>query len=258
MEFFTILFSTLIGLISPAGFITDHVAESAIRKQLKGVEQLQIRIDNTPSYQLLNGRIEHVRIAGRGLFPEKEMRIALLEVETDPIALDAQRIRKGKFRLKQPLQAAIKVALTEADINQALRSPIIAKRFRKLGIDLLKGTDAEGIKRYNLINPTVDFLGNNRLRLQVELQERGYPDRLMILTEATLKLERGRYIVLVEPIVEVNGEKVPARLVKSIAQGVSDRLDLNRWAKGKILARILQLELTTDQLNLAAFTRIEP
>ena len=258
MEFFAILFSTLIGLVSPTGVITDQLAENAIRKQLKGAEQLQVRIDNAPSYQLLNGRIDHVRIAGRGLFPEKDIRIALLELEADPIALDARRIRKGKFRLKQPLQAAARVVLLEADMNQALRSPAVVARFRKLGVDLLKGTDAEGIKRYNIIDPTIDFVGNDRLRLQVELQERGYPDRLVILTEVTLKLEQGRYITLVDPIVWVNGKEVPARLVKSIAQGISDRLDLNQWAKGKILARILQLEVTPDQLNVAAFARIEP
>lgn len=65
MEFLTILLSALLGIVSPAGFVLDRVAETAIRNQLDSAEELSVRIDNTPSYRALQGRVDRVRIAGR-------------------------------------------------------------------------------------------------------------------------------------------------------------------------------------------------
>lgn len=65
MEFFTILLSGLLGLVSPAGLVIDRTAESFIRSRFE-VEQLQVRVDNAPSHQLLQGKVERVLIAGRG------------------------------------------------------------------------------------------------------------------------------------------------------------------------------------------------
>ncbi len=72
MEFIAILLSSLISLVSPTGLVIDKVAENTLRKQFASVERLQVRIDNTPSYQILGGRVDRIRIAGRGLFPTKK------------------------------------------------------------------------------------------------------------------------------------------------------------------------------------------
>jgi hypothetical protein len=254
MEFFAILLSTVIGLVSPAGFIVDQVAQQQIRRQFESVEQLQVRVDNVPSYQFAKGRAERVRIAGRGLFPVKEVRIEALELETDPIQVNLRR----KLRLEQPVQAGVRLVLREADINRALKSPTVVKQLRITSGELLEGTEAEGIERFNLVNPSIDFLGNNRLRFQVGLQEQGYPDLLAIDIETGLQINSGRNLVLVNPTIKVNDKDAPPRLVKSIAEGLNEQLDLQRLEKSKILARVLQMELTDDQLNLATFIRVEP
>nr|MBW4542729.1 DUF2993 domain-containing protein [Myxacorys chilensis ATA2-1-KO14] len=64
MEFFTLLLSSLIGLVSPLGIVSDRVAESTLRKQFVSVEDLQVRIDNAPTYQLVQGRIDRLRLVG--------------------------------------------------------------------------------------------------------------------------------------------------------------------------------------------------
>ncbi|MGB5771982.1 MAG: DUF2993 domain-containing protein, partial [Crocosphaera sp.] len=51
MEWFTILLSSFITIISPVGLIVDRVVADALRSQVAGVEELAVRIDNTPSYQ---------------------------------------------------------------------------------------------------------------------------------------------------------------------------------------------------------------
>ena len=165
MEVLTFLVSGLISLVSPTGVIVDRVAESQIRKQLVSAEQLQVRIDNAPSHQLIQGRVDRVRVAGRGLFPLKEFRIDTLELDTDPIFFNL-RTRK----LQRPLQAAARIVLTEKDINQALQSPTVTKRLRNLGIRFLQRREAQAAERYDFLNLNVTFLPQNRIRVQGELQ----------------------------------------------------------------------------------------
>lgn len=263
MEFFTIFLSSLIGLVSPTGFAVERVAESAIRSQFKQVEQLQVRLDNAPTHQLLQGRAERIRIAGRGLFPSPEFRIEALELETDPIDVDVQAIRRrGTKRgvpLDQPLQAGVHLVLTQADLNQALQSLKVAQQLRNLGIGLLQSSsESRRARRYELLNPRVTFLGNNRLRLEAELKERGFPDLLAIRVETGLAMVAGRQPMLVDPAILLNGDPVSPRVLQGISEGVRDRFDLSRLVPPEMTARVLQLKIDAEKLDVAAFVQLNP
>lgn len=259
MELLVILLSGLIALISPVGFVADRVAESAIRKQLAGAETLEVRIDNAPSYQLLQGRADRIRIAGRGVFPLKGVRLEVLEVETGELQLDAQRlIKRGRTRLEQPLQTGVRVVIRQADLVQALKSQTVLDRLRKAGFSILSDRESKRDQRYQLINPRIDFLDNQRLRLQVQVQERGDPATLDIFAESGIEVVAGRQIRLVDPILRLNGEPAPENLLKSIADGVFERSDLRQLEKSGTIARILQLKINSKQLELAAFVQIPP
>ncbi|MGH2415639.1 MAG: LmeA family phospholipid-binding protein, partial [Microcystaceae cyanobacterium] len=79
MEFLTIFLSSLLAAISPAGLILETVVENTLRDRVEAVEQLEVRIDNTPSYQVLQGKVDRVRIASRGVEPIPHLRIEALE-----------------------------------------------------------------------------------------------------------------------------------------------------------------------------------
>ena len=262
MEFLSVLLSILLAVVSPAGFVADKVVSDAIRQRFQSVDQLQVRIDNTPSYQLAQGKVERVRIAGRGMRLTPEVRIAALEVETDPIDVDVRRLRRGglaqmRQALREPVQGMVRLVLTEEDINQALHSPEVASRLRNLGARLAGGAERQGVERYEVLNPRLELLENSRLRFRAEIQERGDPERLAIVVESGVRIVSGRRIELAEPVVLVNGEPAPARLVKGLASGVSRRSDTGTLERYGITARLLQLNVTPDQLELAAFARVE-
>ena len=257
MEFLTILLSGLLALVSPAGLIVDRTAENAIRSQFKKVDQLQVRVDNAPSYQLLQGKVERVRIAGRGLQLKQDIRIAVLELETDPIVLELRSIRHRQPKLKQPIQAGVRLVLTPEDINQALKSPTVTDMLRNLSISELGNSSGDSVQRYNFVNPRVEFLANNRLRLQAELTQDDVKP-LAIIVESGLGVIAGRQIQLVAPVVSVNGEEVPSQVVSAIATNFSKRLDLHNFEVYGLKARILQLKVTPKELEIAAFLRVEP
>jgi hypothetical protein len=253
MEFLTILLSALLGLVSPAGFVLARVAETAIREQLDSAEALSVRIDNTPSYRALQGRVDRVRIAGRGLYPLEEVRVAVLDVETDAIALDPQLLRQGQPKLVQPLQAAIKVVVTEADINQALQSETILEPLRNLNLSF-SGSAAES----ELIDPQIEVLPGDRLRLQVTLQDRQTREQTRVVAESGLQISAGRQLQLVDPSIRVDQQLVAPELLAYLIGNASQRFDLATWEPSGITARILNLELEGNAITLVGFVRVEP
>jgi hypothetical protein len=258
LEFLTIFLSSLIMLVSPAGFVVDRVAQDAIRKQFKSVEQLEVRIDNAPSYQLVQGKVDRVRIAGRGLFPAQDIRLDTLELETDPIQLDARRLRSGKPKLEKPLRAGVRLVITQADLNRALRSPTMLKRLTSLGVSALGQQNRQRSQRYSLLKPQIALLANQRLQIQAELQEANDPATLKIVAESGVEIIAGRQLRLINPTVRLNDEAVPEQVIRLIANGISEQADLRQLEKSGITARILQLSVSEQQINVAAFVQVAP
>ncbi|GAB4385442.1 MAG: DUF2993 domain-containing protein [Elainellaceae cyanobacterium] len=253
MEVLTIVLSALIGILSPVGFVADRLAEDAIRDQFDSVESLAVRIDNAPNYQFLQGRADRVRIAGRGLYPIEGVRIDALEVETDPIDFDLNGLQSGEAALERPLQAAIKLVLTEEDINQVLRSPLVMENLQGLNLDF-SGGFSEG---YTLTNPQLEFLENNRLRFQITLQRSAFAQN-QITAESEFAIVSGRQLQLIDPTVQLDGEPLPPQLLEFLIGNISQRLDLGNLESSGVTARILKLEVEGDRLTLVSFVRVEP
>jgi hypothetical protein len=255
MEFLTIFLSALLGIVSPVGFVVDRVAENTIRDRLADVEDLTVRVDNTPNYRFIQGRADRVRIAGRGLYPTEAVRIAALEIETDAIVLNANSLRSGTPQLEQPLQAAVKLILTEEDINQALQSEAVTQWLSAINLGAFGGANSEP---YDLINPQINFLENDRVQFQVTLQGQQSGDRNLIAIESGIELISGRQLRLVEPSANINGTPLPSQLIDFFVLGINQQFDLRNLEPSGITARVLKLEIAENELTLASFIQIVP
>lgn len=247
MEALTIALSAIFGLLSPVGLILDGAIETAIRDRFESVEDLRVRLDNAPSHQILQGRVDRLRIAGRGLILKSiPLRIAILELETDPIDLDRQNIDEGfSEALQQPLHAGIRLVVTEDDLDRGFSGDAQKQEW--------------AIGNYTFLNPQIDFLSDDRLRVRVKIREGDdpSPSTTQLAIESGLTVREGRYIALVDPQIQVDEETVPPPLLDTIFGGVDRVIDLERLTPSGTLVRILKLELTPDRLELAAFVRIE-
>ncbi len=257
MEFLVILLSGLLTLVSPTNLVVEQLTASAIRGQLKQAETLAVRLDNAPSYRVAQGRIERLRIAGRGLYPAAEIRIAALEVETDPIAVNPAALRQGKITLEQPLNAGVRLVLTREDINRALRSPQVSQRLQDLSLNLL-GTSAAQLERYDLVEPEVEFLDQQRLRFQAQLKSQQSDLQLSIAIESGITILAGRQLQLIDPAIAIDGRPLPPQLVNLLIGDISRQLDLVNLEETGITARILSWQLDRDQISLAAFVQLDP
>ncbi|MFB2982618.1 DUF2993 domain-containing protein [Microseira sp. BLCC-F43] len=269
MEIITYLLSAVFGLLSTAGFFVESIARNSIRSQFDRVEQLQVRVDNIPSYQLVQGKLERVRIAGRGLWLIPEARIAALELETDPVDVNIQRLRqRGQLptaALRQPLQAGVRLVLTAGDINKALQTPRIKALLQNLVTRYAGAFLNQGSQRYTFVNPRVEFLANNRLRFQVELQQEGETQtdaangrKLPIRLESGIAFVSGRRLQLIEPSASIDNNEIPSFLLGPLSQSLTEQFDLGQLEQSGITARLLQLKINPDQLEIAAFVRVLP
>ncbi|MBE9114998.1 DUF2993 domain-containing protein [Lusitaniella coriacea LEGE 07157] len=177
MEIFIILLSGLLGGLAPSGFIVDSVAQGAIRSNLQAADVVAVRVDNTPSYQLIGGKADRVRIALRGVQPTPLLRIDTLELETDPIDVDLEQLRQGGREalaaFRQPFQGGVRLVLTEEDLNQALQSPAFAARSRGILQRIAGNFSSDPNAQFQLIDPKIDLLEGNRLRLDTQVRSMG-------------------------------------------------------------------------------------
>jgi hypothetical protein len=148
--------------------------------------------------------------------------------------------------------------MTPEDINNALADEAIKAKLQ----DLLNKVLPEEAPKLELINIKVTFLDNNRLQTQVQLQQKSEdsepPDQLKILVETGIKVNQGKSLELIDPTASLNDRKISSRILKSVIGSVSDRLDLSRFENQGIIARLLKLEINPQEINIAAFIRLNP
>jgi LmeA-like phospholipid-binding len=261
MELITILLSGITALFSLTGVVVDKNVEAAFRSQLDRAEQLQVRVDNAPVHQIINGKINKLRVAGRGLWVSKNLRIDTLDIETDPIAVDIRAIQADgqsprASSLQQPIQAAVKLKFNEEDLNNFLKSPEAIAQLQQMTTSTFGAAAGSLNKDYQIANPQVKFLANNRLAISAELQDPGSSEKLPVTLETGLTVSGGRKFQLVEPTARVGETPIPPFLLAGLTTGISDRFNVDILEERGLSARILQLKVTPQQLELAAFVRI--
>ena len=275
MEIFILILSSFISLLSPIGFVSDKLAENAIRSQFKKVEQVDVRIDNAPLGNIASGKVDRLRVATRGLFPLEGIRIEAVELETDPINVSFADLRKNKLVLQEPLGVGLKLVIRGEDVIQALKSPLVTKQIQKLLDSLggglrLKELQPEQAKqleqiqqlrnrleKYRVLNPKFEFLGDQRFSLEVEVEDLETSDRLKLAITSGFELSENKRITLIQPVVTVNGAPLPDPLVEVLKQFLADQLDLQKLeAYLKIQARVLKFSLDKGQLELVTFIRL--
>ena len=266
MELIAIVLSGVFSLFSNGGWIIDLIAGKTLSDQVVSIEEQAIRIDNTPNFQLAQGKIDKVRIAYRGIKLNSYLKVDTLELETDAIALNVKNLNTENLQslrssLIKPLQGVGKIILTQADLNQALQSPQLQQQLQQALNNLIARKAGNRTITYEVSALELKLYPNNRVKIQLQLRRLAKSQennsKLAISLEFGIKVLGGKKIQLVEPVGTVNGRPMSSRLLRGFAEGISDRLDLSKIESQGILTRLLQLEITADKIELIAFARME-
>ena len=278
MEVLTIVLLGLLSLASSTGMIADSIAASKIRSQVVDLEQQRVRIDSRPSYSIAQGKLHKIRIATRGVKIQPGLRLEALELETDQVdfqldQLDLDSIEQLRQALNRPFQGAVRLTITEVDLNRALQSPEILAQIQQVLNRLIVSKAGSTNIAYQLLDLNLEFHPHNRLEVTLKLarpltnfesdhdssaNSRIAKSRELVMNLALgIEVIAGNKINLIEPQGTVNGRPMSSRLLNGFAVGISDRLNLNLLEQDGILARILQLEIREDKIELASFFKLE-
>lgn len=266
MELVAILLSGLLTGLSVAGIFVDGAVESRARSRFSDVDQLEVRVENAPSYRLLEGEVDRIRVASRGVQLTPDIRLDALEIETDPLSVDLETLRSGEVQnlrsaFNAPLQVGVRAVLTEADLNQALRSPQIQARLQQVTSRLGDRLPPSFGQISQLTSPQITLLDNGRIRFQGNLQFQSTPERpsqeFQVRFETGLAIVGEQRLQFVDPTAIVNNRPLPPVFVSGLAKQVSSRLNLATLADAGIVARLLQLKVDDNQVEVAAFVRLE-
>jgi LmeA-like phospholipid-binding len=260
MELIAILLSGITSLFSLTGVIVDKNVEAAVLSQIDHAEQLQVRVDNAPVHQIINGKINKLRIAGQGMWVTKDLRIDTLEVETDPLAVNLKAVQEDgqnprTSSLQRPIQAGIKLKFNEADLNNFLKSPDSIARLQKMTTSTLGSAGNSLNKDYQITNPEIKFIGNGRLAIRAELKDPASAEKLAVKLETGVNVIGGKKFELVAPTATVGDTAVPPFILSGLTTGISERFNVDILEQRGVTARILQFKVDPQSLELAVFIR---
>ncbi|MDJ0511297.1 MAG: DUF2993 domain-containing protein [Crocosphaera sp.] len=264
MEVFTIFLSSLITILSPVGLVADKLVADALRSQVADVETLAVRIDNTPTYQAIGGKIDRIRIASRGIEIIEDLRIDSFELETDSIDIDLNQIQQARgikniqSSLNKPLQGAVRMVIQEDDLNAALEAYNVRSQLKNLIDSILP----DQVPQFEILKLQLNFMEENRLSLEIELEqatsEGQPPNNLKIEAEVAFEVQQGKKINLTDISASLNDRKLSSRFTNLLKAGINDRFDLDILASQGFIARILDLKMDEKQLEIATFFRLSP
>ncbi len=268
MELVTVILSGLLTLISPVGIVVEETIADRIRSQVQSIDELKIRVDNIPSYQIIAGKVDRLRLSSQGIQVNPDFRIASLDLETDPIDIDLQGIQTINSSeylaeyLQKPARIVLKIGFNEIDLNVALRSNQIRQLIEEKIAELLPPKEDGTPTRLKIQDLQVDLETNNRIAIAATVQNpRSTPENpsfSQINLEFGIKTSNGRILEISEPTGRVNDKKLRESILRTFAKRFAERLDLRQLESAGIFVRVLQLDLEPNQLNFVTFIKIDP
>lgn len=257
MEIFIIFSTIIISLFSPVGFILNNYLSKTPSSIFKEAEDVKIRINSIPTHQLVKGEADSIQLSVKKWQPQSNIKIELLELETDNIALNLSQIRdiqdnNWQKALKKPLNMGYRLILTENDLNQLLKSPQAQTMMTQLGSDSQNSS-------FKITNLGLNLLPNNRLAIAttLKLPMRG-EELLNVNLEFSLELIKGHTLEISDVKGTLNDRQLSSKLLQGFADNINTQLSLKKLEKSGITMRILQFKVNEDNVEIAGFLHLKP
>lgn len=253
MPWLASLIALLATLGNLGGYSLEQIAKDTLLKQVDHADRLEVRILSRPNYQLVNGEIERVQLAARGVV-RQPFRVAVAELEADPVSINFSGMRIG---LKNPLQAAVRLEVTEEDLNKTLNSPEVIKEFQNIRAEIPGFIGGSGqVQRITFSEPRI-LLQDGIVEVLAKL---GTPEQsnqtVEVRFRTKIQVDRGTKVSFVNPVFALDGTPVPTELTKLFLGGVNQLVDLNQLEQQNITARVLRLSIQPGKLELVGFVQV--
>lgn len=228
----------------------SKVAELGITSQLDEVEELNIDIRTDP-LKVIQGEVDSVTIAGKGMVIQQDLRMESLEIITDSVSIDPLSVVFGNVELTQSTNAEATICLTEADLNRALGSEFLRPRLKNLSMQMEGKPIVVDIQYARLKLP-----GDGKLAIKADLliQETGETQQFSAIVVPKLK-ENEQKISL--EILSTEGRGLTPELSAAILERIMVLLDIRNFEIPGMTLQLKSFKVHPGKLTLYATTRID-
>jgi hypothetical protein len=217
----------------------SKVARSAIAALLKRTEGLEVNVKAEPVAKLLQGSLDGFDFVGHGLVMHSGLRVQVMELYVQAVAIDFSAIFKGQVKLRRPTQATMRVVLTEADLTESFNTPFLVEKLQQL--------QHQG-QSLHFQNTQITVNSDASLRMQSQIQLGNNPDPIAVDITTQLQVEERRRLKFVDAT--YGGDPQAVELGQMLTHHVNGLLDLDQFALDGMQLRIDQLRLRDQRLTL--------
>ena len=272
MELLVSIMSAIVAIATSVNAVGDEVLKNKLESQIKSVDTIAVRVDNTPNYDLSKGKVKRVRVATRDLEISGAIAFKVLELDVDGIdirlrewlqqdiftEIDGVPTLRLRQLFEQPVNIASRAVLTQEQLDNMLQSPFINRTIRRRLQQTLNRIAQSNYRReeFEISSFALDLIGENRIVLKMKLsgfdREDGTKNaELNVDFEFALEVINGVSFRLTEQQVFVDGEEVkPEQRVLVVAP-----VTLKALEEVGIKVRVIEWESNQDELELALFIR---
>ena len=187
-----------------------------------------------------------------------------LDIETDAIAVDIANVDEGLESLEEPLRAAVRLVMTQADLS-AFVTELLQRSTDRFAQDVLGSV----VTSDDPENPTIAhppdvlaidaellLLDGDRLQLEVEVPNAA--ETVTIALEFGLEQISGSQLAVTDLSLTLNDQAVPDSVQDSAIAILEQQLDLSRLESSGIMARYVDVTIRDRTLTIVGFVELTP
>ncbi len=227
----------------------NKVVEIGITSQLDNVEEIEVDLHTNP-IDFIQGKVDSVEIAGKGLVVRQDLRMETLKISTDEVSINPFSAIFGNIELTHPTEAEAQIVLTEVDINRAFYCDYIQTKLQGLKLDM----DGHPVT-VDVQQATLELPGENKFVIAATFLMREQNEVKKFSATAIPQIhENGNRISL--EILAAHGQGLTLQLVMVIFEQLTALLDLRNFNIPGVSLQLHKLEAQQGKLVIHAKSQI--
>ena len=217
--------------------LVSKVVGAAIAALFKRAGKVEANVRAEPVTKLLQGSVDGFDFIGNGMLMYNGLRIAVMELYLQAVAIDFSAIFTGQVKLRQPTQASMRVVLTEEDLTVSFNTPFV--------VDKLQRLQYEG-QSLNFRQTQMSVTPDKALRIQSEVT--------LGKSEQSVQLDFTTYVEVIErrqiKFVDAtySGDDQAVSLGEALVNHVNSLLDLDKFALDGTQLRVDRIRLQNESI----------
>ncbi|MUG98433.1 DUF2993 domain-containing protein [Scytonema sp. UIC 10036] len=221
----------------------SQVAEKTLSQQMDSVDKIEVDVQ-TDLLKIIQGEVDGVSVAGRGLVI-KNIRLQELVLQTDGVSVNPLSALFGQVELNKPVNATARVVLTEADINNALKSNYIRSQMQDFYLnvdDRIVTLKPQEIQIYLPGSGKMTFNG------KILVQDRGKTQSICFAAMVSPRTQDKP--VMLENFNCTEGEGIALDIVVALMEKVKELLALPYFVFDDMALRVKEMKVQKESLRL--------